>query len=337
MAIQNTIQPNLNTNQPINPANAGQRRLRRSNPARSALLAIMLYNPLLMVIAAFYLYGPSTRCVVGQFCTFARWNPFVQGLAILGGWAVLWLLLFVFAARALEQTGRPRSSLARGLRALSDFQTTRDLLALYAAALLVAFIASFFVGAATVPLLVVVLLTCVVCFWAYFSRPARQQTDPLAQVGGPLYQIRSIPPLRWFWPNPYQGPAGVPAPAVNRQASGNVPPPRRGSLPPQPAYSGNMRFSAGLPPPMGGSPPPQPADPGNVPFAAGPPPWPGTPGSMPPPAASPPPFQGDPAYAPTIVLPPQPGAPAGNPLVGDDEPTQIIPGNAPGNLTPPSY
>lgn len=327
MGIGNPIQPVVTNNQPQAGAQQGQPK--RFLSARLALLAMMLYNPVLLVVVIVYLDGPSTQCVltVTPLCQFAQWSPIAQIGALGGVWFALWLALYLFFGGALEQTGTPRSALARGLRAISDFQNIRDLLAIYASLLIAGFVVALLLGKASWPLFAVVVLTSSVCFWAYGERPARAPIDPLARRG-PLYRARAIPPLRWFWPN--MPPGGRTDPLNNPLPGGGAGLPQTWTIPMQ----------AGSPPPIDDEPldnqQVQPGGPSiqadTLPGAGGPPPeeddltlpagtrgMPAEPGQEP---------TLDPLNAPTMKLPPSLAEPGGPPPALDDPTLPIIPGSA---------
>jgi hypothetical protein len=113
-----------------------------TDPARLGVLAAILYNPLLLVGYLLYLYGPSAHCVAGPLCKFGTYPGAIQIVLLLLGIWLLWLLLVVVVRRILEAPGW-QGRLTRWLRALSDYESVKELLGAYAVALLVVLLISF--------------------------------------------------------------------------------------------------------------------------------------------------------------------------------------------------
>src|SRR5581483_12367913 len=95
-----------------------------------------------------------------------------QQILILGGvWLALLLACFLLVGGRIEQPGPARSSLLRRLQMLSDFRTTRELLAFFGTMLLIGLLIALFLQDGSVPLAMVVGLTVYACFWVAYARP----------------------------------------------------------------------------------------------------------------------------------------------------------------------
>ena len=212
------------------------------------LLTGLITNVVFLVAYGLYNYYPSQRCPVGPLCRFESFPLWQQAGLILLTYGVMWVLLFIFAARALEETSRRGNFLKETIRALSRFQIIRPLLLVYGLLLLACLVVALLFSGLNVPLITVVVVTAGVCFWGSRTRTDRPATDPYGAIGGPDYQARRLAPLRWFRPNPRPPlePAGG--------QIGNTTPRRRDtgpevSTPANAGRSGNTRSRPTLPNP----------------------------------------------------------------------------------------
>lgn len=185
------------------------------------LLTGLVTNVVFLVAYGLYTYYPIQRCLVGPLCQFESFPLWNQVGLILLAYGVMWVLLFIFAARALEETGRRGNFLVETVRALSRFQPIRPLLLFYGVALLLGLLAVFLLSSLSAPLITVVAVTAIVCFWGSRERAARPPTDPYGAIGGADYQARRLLPLRWFRPNP-QPPGGAGGNGANPGNAGNA-------------------------------------------------------------------------------------------------------------------
>jgi hypothetical protein len=104
-------------------------------PMRLTLLTAILYNPLILIGYLLYEYGPSQRCMAGPLCQFGSYPGYLQLVLVgVGAW-LLWLLLQVGIRRVLESPGW-QGPLPRALRAISAYESVRELMGVLGVALM---------------------------------------------------------------------------------------------------------------------------------------------------------------------------------------------------------
>ncbi|MBF6592240.1 MAG: hypothetical protein IVW57_17145 [Ktedonobacterales bacterium] len=196
---------------------------------RLALLAAILYNPLILVGYLLYLYGPSGRCVAGPLCDFGDYPGFLQIVVLLIGVWLLWLLLVVGVRRVLEAPGW-HGRLTRWLRALSDHDSVRELLGVYAVALILALVVALLAGDLTPTTLILGAFTAGVSVRAALIRdepgaPAAVPVSAMAREDtpqyAPEYAPQYVPPYATaprYTPR-YAPPSSVPPSAVTPPAT----------------------------------------------------------------------------------------------------------------------
>lgn len=164
---------------------------------RLALLVALLIN--LPLLVGYYLYTevPSPVCYAGALCGFPTLPGVLQGLLILAGFGMLWLLLYLFVQERVERPGKARGLVA-ALRALSRYESIRGLLAIYAVGLWLLAGISLWLGRLSLDVFLLAALTALTCAWC--GALPRRIGDPLEAFDGPLMRLRALPPFSWYWP-----------------------------------------------------------------------------------------------------------------------------------------
>lgn len=160
---------------------------------RLALLAAVLYNPVVLIAYLLYLYGPATRCIAGPLCSFDEFPGIVQVPLLLASALLLWLLLYLFAQRAIEDPGPRQPLIYRVLAAISDFSGIRELLLIYSSGLAVALVVGIARNTMTLAAFILGCFTAVVCLYAALGAQPR---DPNAPPPALLVQLRRLLPKR---------------------------------------------------------------------------------------------------------------------------------------------
>lgn len=181
------------------------RRLRGGSSARWLLFSAMLLTPLTLIgylIDAYYAVQP---CPFGQLCQLDTLPPLLQISAIMAGFLLLWVLLYVFGSSALDgPKAPPPGTLARAVYEMSRFEPVRWLLVIYGAA---AFVLGVLALAQRRPDPAGYTMTAIVVFVGFCAllygppRPVveltPQEEAALAEAVKPSNVLRSLPPFRY--------------------------------------------------------------------------------------------------------------------------------------------
>lgn len=135
---------------------------------RRALLAVLVYNPVMLAAYLLYLYGPSNSCVAGPFCGFGELPGLVQGMVLLLGAVLLWLLISTGIRWLLEVTPW-QSRFARALRDITEYRLVRPLFAVYGGAMVLALLVGLFTWRLTPAALILGSATAFVCLRCAFG------------------------------------------------------------------------------------------------------------------------------------------------------------------------
>jgi hypothetical protein len=150
---------------------------------RRALLTVLVYNPVMLVAYLFYLYGPSNSCVAGPFCGFGELPGLAQGMLLLLGAGLLWLLISTGIRWLLDVTPW-QSRFARTLRAITEYRLVRPLFGLYGGTMVLALLIGLVTWRLSPAALILGSATAFVCLRCALGRvPA--PLVPATLVAGP--------------------------------------------------------------------------------------------------------------------------------------------------------
>jgi hypothetical protein len=143
---------------------------------RQLLLAALLYNPVMLGAYLLYLYGPGNSCVAGPFCSFGELPSPVQGMLLLLGAGMLWVLISVGVRWLLEATPW-HSAFARSVRAVTEYRLVRPLFGVYGSAIVVGLLVGLYTWRLTPAALIIGGVTAFVCLRCALGRvPAPMPT-----------------------------------------------------------------------------------------------------------------------------------------------------------------
>ncbi len=200
-------------------------------PVRLTLLAAILYNPPIIIGYLLYLYGPSQHCVAGPLCKFGTYPGYLQIVLILLGAYLLWLLLAVGVRRVLESPGW-QGWLPRTLRAISDYESVRELLGVLGVVLMVFMVIALLSGRLTPTTLILGAFTAGVSI-----RAALIRDDPALAAAQPTVAPQPAAPPRA--PSAPSTPSGrtplysTPAEDTPSASSASYGPPNAPPIPPE--------------------------------------------------------------------------------------------------------
>lgn len=195
----------------------------RLRAPRLALLTAIIVNPILFVAYILFIWDPFHRCFAPAICNATQSAVLLQALALVGLYAVVWFLLYLFGQERIEGPSASRGPVSSLFAWVSAFESMRELFTLLAVIIGLLMIVAALEGKATLLGMGAGLFTSFVCVYCAASRPAQASRDPLGQLGSPTNRLRRLLPGTPFAPQAGQS-KGNQSRATRGASRPNVPP-----------------------------------------------------------------------------------------------------------------